>query len=77
MALQQVRRSEYPYKAYDQICNEMFTDGVIHTGRLCSLYAFSIVLAKTFPNIQELLITKLKKRRGEMGQQKKWKKKSK
>ena len=72
MALQQVRSSEYPYKAYDQICNEMFADGVVHMGRLCSLFAFSMVLTKTFPNIQELLITQLKNRQVEIGQLKKW-----
>ena len=72
MTLQQVRSSEYPYKAYDQICNLMFADGVIHTGRLCTLFAFSTVLMKTFPDIQELLITQLKNRQVEIEQLKKW-----
>ena len=75
MALQQVRNSEYPYKAYDQICNEMFADGMVHMGRLCSLFAFSTVLMKTFPDIQELLysrIAQLKNRQVEIEQLNKW-----
>ena len=72
MAHQHVRISGRPYAAYNQICSEMFGDGSVHMGRLCSLFAFSAVLMKTFPDIQKLLFDQLKSRRAEIEKLKKW-----
>ena len=62
-----------PYDAYNVICDKLFADGIMHMGRLCSLFTFSIVLVKTFPNIRELLIEQLKKQRGAIEELEKWK----
>ena len=70
--LQQVRGCEDPHEEYNLVCDEVFADGRINMGRLCALFAFSIVVAKVFPNIQELLVAQLKKRQVEIEKLKKW-----
>ena len=71
-ALQQVRDCEDPYETYDLVCDGIFADGVIHMGRLCALFAFSVAVIKVFPDIQELLVGQLKKRQVEIEKLKKW-----
>ena len=70
-ALQQVRDCEDPYETYDLVCDGIFADGVIHMGRLCALFAFSVAVIKVFPDIQDLLVGQLKKRQVEIEKLKK------
>ena len=70
--LEQVRGCEDPHQEYNFICDGIFSDGQVNMGRLCALFAFSIVLVKVFPNIQELLVAQLKKRQVEIEKLKKW-----
>ena len=70
--LEQVRGSEDPHEEYNLVCDGIFSDGWVNMGRLCALFAFSIVLVKVFPNIQELLVAQLKKRQVEIEKLKKW-----
>ena len=70
--LEQVRGCEDPHKEYNLVCDGIFSDGWVNMGRLCALFAFSIVLVKVFPNIQELLVAQLKKRQVEIEKLKKW-----
>ena len=72
MAVKFMRSYAKPYEAYTTVCDDMFADGIMNMGRLCSLFAFSIVLSKTFPDIQELLVDQLKKRRGAIEELEKW-----